>query len=229
MQKYPKVVILRTGNMKFYKGVRLDVEKQFRDELRFGGGYVAQHHDGGEAYNFAPWYGSEEERLCLGFVETMSSGDKRRRILVENILGCEQLRPSDPAAEDVLVVWCARIEEATESVRVMGWYHHATVFREYQEYPIIDENGEVQTFEYNVSAPASGCVLLPVKERFAYRWRVPRGKHNLGRSNIWYARENPAFVEQLVHQIEEYEKYGGENWLDVDADWDVVKNTISIE
>ena len=104
MQKVPKVVILRTGNMKFYKGVKLDVEKQFRDELRFGGGYVAQHHDGGEAYNFAPWYGSEEERLCLGFVETMSSGDKRRRILVENILGCEQLRPSDPAAEDVLVV-----------------------------------------------------------------------------------------------------------------------------
>ena len=149
MQKVPKVVILRTGNMKFYKGVKLDVEKQFRDELRFGGGYVAQHHDGGETYNFAPWYGSEEERLCLGFVETMSSGDKRRRILVENILGCEQLCPSDPAAEDVLVVWCARIEEATESVRVMGWYHHATVFREYQEYSVMDENGEVQTFEYN--------------------------------------------------------------------------------
>lgn len=53
MQKVPKVVILRTGNMKFYKGVKLDVEKQFRDELRFGGGYVAQHHDGGETYNFA--------------------------------------------------------------------------------------------------------------------------------------------------------------------------------
>ncbi len=26
MQKVPNVVILRTGNMKFYKGVRLDVD-----------------------------------------------------------------------------------------------------------------------------------------------------------------------------------------------------------
>lgn len=135
MQKLPRIVILRTGNMKFYKGIKPDAERQFRDELRFGGDYVAQHHTGGEAYNFAPWYGSEEERLCLGFVETMSSGGKRRRILVENILGCDDLRPSDPAAENVLVVWCARIEEASESVRVMGWYHHATVFREYQSTP----------------------------------------------------------------------------------------------
>ena len=145
MQKLPRIVILRTGNMKFYKGIKPDAEKQFRDELRFGGDYVAQHHTGGEAYNFAPWYGSEEERLCLGFVETMSSGSKRRRILVENILGCDDLRPSDPAAEDVLVVWCARIEEASESVRVMGWYHHATVYREYQEYSFTDENGELMT------------------------------------------------------------------------------------
>lgn len=229
MQKLPRIVILRTGNMKFYKGIKLDAERQFRDELRFGGDYVAQHHTGGEAYNFAPWYGGEEERLCLGFVETMSSGGKRRRILVENILGCDDLRPSDPAAEDVLAVWCARIEEASESVRVMGWYHHATVYREYQEYPFTDENGEIQTFEYNVSAPAKGCVLLPAGERYSYRWHVPRGKHNLGRSNIWYARENPAFLEQLVQKIEEYEKYGGENWLDVDADWDAVKNTVTID
>ena len=204
MQKLPRIVILRTGNMKLYKGIKPDAERQFRDELRFGGGYVAQHHTGGEAYNFAPWYGSEEERLCLGFVETMSSGGKRRRILVENILGCDDLRPSDPAAEDVLVVW-------------------------YQEYPFTDENGEIQTFEYNVSAPAKGCVLLPAGERYSYRWHVPRGKHNLGRSNIWYARENPAFLEQLVQKIEEYEKYGGENWLDVDADWDAVKNTVTID
>lgn len=229
MQKLPRIVILRTGNMKFYKGIKPDAERQFRDELRFGGDYVAQHHTGGEAYNFAPWYGSEEERLCLGFVETMSSGGKRRRILVENILGCDDLQPSDPAAEDVLVVWCARIEEASESVRVMGWYHHATVYREYQEYPFTDENGEIQTFEYNVSALAKGCVLLPAGERYSYRWHVPRGKHNLGRSNIWYARENPAFLEQLVQKIEEYEKYGGENWLEVDADWDAVKNTVTID
>ena len=202
MQKLPRIVILRTGNMKFYKGIKPDAERQFRDELRFGGDYVAQHHTG---------------------------GGKRRRILVENILGCDDLRPSDPAAEDVLAVWCARIEEASESVRVMGWYHHATVFREYQEYPFTDENGEIQTFEYNVSAPAKGCVLLPAGERYSYRWHVPRGKHNLGRSNIWYARENPAFLEQLVQKIEEYEKYGGENWLDVDADWDAVKNTVTID
>ena len=41
--------------------------------------------------------------------------------------------------------------------------------------------------------------------------------------------ENPAFLEQLVQKIEEYEKYGGENWLEVDADWDAVKNTVTID
>ena len=31
-----------------------------------------------------------------------------------------------------------------------------------------------------------------------------------------------------MQKIGEYEKYGGENWLDADADWDVVKNTVTI-
>ena len=34
MQKLPRIVILRTGNMKFYKGIKPDAERQFRDELR---------------------------------------------------------------------------------------------------------------------------------------------------------------------------------------------------
>ena len=37
MQKLPRIVILRTGNMKFYKGIKPDAERQLLDELRFCG------------------------------------------------------------------------------------------------------------------------------------------------------------------------------------------------
>jgi hypothetical protein len=51
---------------------------------------------------------------------------------IEKISGCE-LCKSEDSVEDVTVVYCARypFSEKRETV-IVGWYKHATVFRNYE-------------------------------------------------------------------------------------------------
>ena len=202
-----RILFCKIAFMKYYKGVQENV-----DEPRNGGSYVTENRDGGEVYNFdAVSLEGREGEYCLGFVETKSTRkDRKNELHIEKIQGCEALK-NEEAVEDVLVVWCATTPH--EETSIMGWYHHATVYRHYQQCDF--GNDFVQ--DYNVIAKKDDCVLLPEGTRRRYIWDAPVSKkrtYGFGQSLIWYAQEENAkpYIEKLIKQIQEYD---GENWIDV--------------
>lgn len=199
-----RILFCRTGYMKFYKGV------SEKDPIQFGGSYVEKNKIGHEEYNFREVFlDGNPDAQCLGFVETKSRNEKSYQLHIEKIQGLAALKDA-AYAEDVLVVWCAKTEP--NSMRVMGWYKHAVVYRNYQPCVI---DGEERV--YNVIAKSADCLLLPRKERIPWYWRVPYSKKNtygLGQSEVWYAGEPEAeaYVRELAEKIENYD---GDNWIDV--------------
>ena len=218
-----RVLFCNIAWMKYYKG-NLDN----LDPPMGGGSYVEEYHDAHEKYNFDPVYLTEEEcglpddDYCLGFVETKTTnGQTRNQLKIENISGCEACK-KELQVEDVLVIYCARYPDSfVQETYVVGWYKHATVYRQYQTLAFPNENGEVYYQDYNAIARKKDCVLLPKSARRKTPWKVPRKRkgvaYGFGQSNVWYAtdkKENlllDAFLERILKQIAEYD---GENWLD---------------
>lgn len=202
------ILFCKISAMKYYKGV-----VQGFDEPHNGGSYVLEHGQGNEQNNFST-VEFEDGEFCLGFVETKSSrSDKRNELHIENIHGCELFR-NEPCVDDVLVVWCATIKP--NETAIVGWYDHATVYRQYQ-WVDFDDGGDQ---EYNVIARKEDCVLLPVPERTVHIWQAPVARkrtYGFGQSMVWYAQEPQAkaYCEKLVEQIR---KYRGENWIDKSVD-----------
>ena len=157
-----------------------------------GGEYVKRTGDAHEKHNFLPIDltfkdGAMPDGLyCLGFVETKATGkEKANQLHIEKIDGCAACE-HEPAVDDVLVVYCAT-HPAHNFTTVVGWYKHATVFREYQAAEV---NDFVQN--YNAIAKVEDCVLLPVPIRSRRTmWNIPRrncgAAFGLGRSNVWFA------------------------------------------
>ena len=86
--------------------------------------------------------------------------------------------------DDVLVVWVAWSKKLDSHV-VVGWYKHATLYREAQKPPPHanrDYNGEI--FDYYVSCATANATLLPVDERL---FKIHKGKGGMGQENVWYA------------------------------------------
>lgn len=187
-----------------------------------GGEYVKRTGDAHEKHNFLPTDltfqdGSMPDgRYCLGFVETKATGkDRSNQLHIEKIDGCSACG-GEPAVDDVLVVYCAT-HPMHNFTTVVGWYEHATVFREYQA---AEFNDGVQY--YNAIAKAENCVLLPAPARSRRTlWNIPRrnsgAAYGFGRSNIWYAagdEENEALLSKFLKQLERnISEYRGENWL----------------
>jgi len=143
--------------MKYYKGhCAADVPLN-------GGKYVQEHGYGHEEFNFLPrLIEGEAEEECLGFVEPKSNRGRRNMFHIENIEGCAALK-DEPFAEGVLVVWCATRQQ--KDITVVGWYKHATVWRDLQGFIVEYEDGTEEERCFNVRAKASDCVLLPEGER----------------------------------------------------------------
>ncbi|MDO5156478.1 MAG: hypothetical protein Q4D51_10990 [Eubacteriales bacterium] len=205
-----RIVFFNIAWMKEYTG-----NVDGTDTPKFGGDYVQKTGDGHEKYNFTPVsFQNKEEYYCLGFYETKSyNGNTVNQMHIENINGCKLCNKED-YVEDVLVVYCAK-HPAHKYTTVVGWYKHATVFRNYKEAWFSED--EVQY--YNAVAKASDCVLLPVSVRSKkLQWQVPRKangwKFGFGRANVWYASELDdnldVYIDRLVRQIDEYD---GENWI----------------
>ena len=219
-----RILFCNIAWMNYYKGIVLG-----KDEPQNGGSYVKETLDAHEKYNFeivplTKESGYPEGEYCLGFAETKSTNKAtRNQLRIENIYGCESMENED-SVDDVLVIYCALYPDAIEKeTYVVGWYKHATVYRNYEmmRFPSEDKEGNyVQA--YNAIAKKEDCVLLPrASRRKANIWKIPRKSkgvsYGFGQSNVWFARgreENKLldqFLDKIVKQIEEYD---GENWID---------------
>ena len=70
---------------------------------------------------------------------------------------------------------------------MVGWYKHATLYREAQKPPPHanrDYKGEI--FDYYASSETANATLLPVDERLC---KIHKGKGGMGEANVWYAND----------------------------------------
>jgi len=213
--------------MDYYKG-KIDG----RDEPQGGGSYVHIHKDAHESFNFKPEYLTEEAgypegEYCLGFVETKSTNGKTaNQLKIESIDGCEAMKNEDKV-DDVLIIYCALYPDSlNKETYVVGWYKHATVYRNYMEMEFGFDDGSSYYQYYNAIAKKEDCVLLPRPlRRRSNIWRVHRKSNGFpfgfGQANVWFAqgrRENRALDEFLNRIVQQIEEYDGENWIDMGVD-----------
>jgi hypothetical protein len=194
--------------MKYYKGAcDLDVPM-------YGGKFVEENGYGHEEFNFLPieMEGIAEPE-CVGFVEPKSNRGIRNTLHIEKIEGCAAMK-KEPLVDDVLVIWCAKRDRG--DVTVVGWYKHATVWRDVQDWTIMFDNGMEEERGYNVRAKASDCTLLPSGERNRAIWSIPSAKYTgaygFGQSMVWYPTE-PEAENYLTRLLRNIESYRDENWL----------------
>lgn len=205
------IIFAKISDMKYYKGCTPD------DMPVNGGSYVKEHEYAHECKNFFAADTDDGKGACLGFAMlTGGQGSKYPELHIENIVGCSTLK-KEAQVDDVIVVWCSKAR-GSQNMRVVGFYKHATVYRDAKvaEFP-----EEEQIF--NFIADKENCVLLPYSERHSNsKWYVPTsGKNNssfgFGRHSLWYGGSNTdnadeiAFVERMIKSVEEYD---GENWID---------------
>lgn len=174
-----KVVFCEVAWMKQYRGVTDD------DKPMNGGKYIEENGDGGEVYNFKPC-----NRKCYGYV--MHYGDEL------HIERYDKTLKNHSEAVDMTVVWVA---SNGGGCKIVGWYEHATMYREWQQYLAID----FEYYSYNFVAEDKNCFLIPEKDR---KFTVPRapkaGKgRGMGQSQVWYADSEYA-QEEFIPKVMAY-------------------------
>ena len=205
------IIFARVADMKYYKGIT-DIDKPEN-----GGSYVSDTGLAHECYNFQPVIQMGESfEKCIGFC--MMSGGKNgvNQLHIEKIVGCEACKKEE-ACEGVIVVFVSKSSRA-KSMRVVGFYKNATVYRypHFMEF----ENGYEQMYWFE--AQKEDCVLLPYSTRFGSSdWFVPNSTakedFGFGRSQVWYAASKGAskkeleYVEKMIQSIDSYQ---GENWVE---------------
>ena len=176
--------------------------------------YVLEHGTGNEDYNFHAEPLEDGSEVCLGCVQLTG------RLHIERI--ADDITDTDLEADNVLVVWCATMEspDTDQNIStVVGWYQHATVYREYQTF---DCGNRLQ--DYICCAKKENCILLPLAERYKEKWRVPTSKdkrgYAFGHALNWFANsanttEHRRDLEQFIDNLEKsILEYDGENWID---------------
>lgn len=175
----PKILFANIGWMINYNG------QNQSDQILGGGSYSdADKH---EAFNFQDLNGK-----CYGYVQAKYDTINLSRI-------DSSVEDWGQKVEDVLVIWFAT-NPIVGGSWVVGWYKHATVFREYQKSNATQRN----RYGYYVLAKSTDCTLLPVDDRVK---QIPRQVKNYpGRSNIWYADSNDVkvFISEIVSYVESY-------------------------
>ena len=114
---------------------------------------------------------------------------------------------------DVLVVFCTTIKGT--GIRVVGWYKHATAYRECQGKSF---GNEWQL--YFVKTESKNAVLLPYQDRGLLKWEVPSAIRSgtgfgFGQSLYWFAQEKQGrdeanirlrkFLNRMIEQINEFD------------------------
>ena len=199
------IIFVRVADMKYYQGID-DI-----DEPKNGGSYVEENHYAHECFNFSSF--EDDYRKCIGYFQT-SNGDQ---LHIEKINGCEAMK-TEEQVDNVIVVFVAKTD-ISSSMRVVGFYKKATVYRYLHTY-IFNDGADDQC--YWTEAKVEDCILIPSGKRNRAEWSVPsasaKGKlFGFGRSNVWYPckkgcpKEEIEFVERMINQIENYNE---ENYTD---------------
>ena len=203
-----RILFCKISSMKYYKGACA------QDVPMYGGKFVEENGYGHEEFNFLPIdMEGVAEPECVGFVEPKSNRGVRNTLHIEKIEGCAAMK-KEPLVDDVLVIWCAKRDRG--DVTVVGWYKHATVWRDVQDWTIMFDNGVEEERGYNVRAKASDCTLLPSGERNRAIWSIPSAKYTgvygFGQSMVWYPTE-PEAENYLTRLLSNIDNYRDENWL----------------
>ena len=204
-----KVLFCKVSRMKYYKGACE------QDAPYNGGKFVKENGFGHEEFNFLPIECEGTEKImCFGFVEPKSNKGTRNTLHIEKIEGCSACK-KEPCVQDVLVIWCATRMEGDTTV--VGWYKHASVFRDMQEWTMMFADGTEEDRFYNVLAEARNCTLLPEDERNRNAWSVPSARYTksfgFGQAMVWYPEEESAKT-YLGKMITSINNYTGGNWID---------------
>lgn len=208
------IIFCRIADMKYYHGVQ-------GDKVYQNSAYVKQYKSGGEQYNFFPdVYPGGSTPRCFGFVMPNGPYGFDAQLHIEKMNGCELMKDAD-SIDDVTVVFCSKAKNS-DSMRVVGFYKHATVYRRVQDIEFDCPDGGTYYQDYSFVADAEDCVLLPYKERHSSsKWIVPTSRKGgstfgFGRSNFWFASgsstpdKERAYVEKMIESIDTYE---GDNWV----------------
>lgn len=182
-----RILFANIGWMLHYQG------NSITDKISGGGSY--RDEDKHEAYNFSNLNG-----YCYGYVQPVRGG-------TINLHRIDSSCKIDQAyLEDVLVIWTASRPD-TKGTYIVGWYEHATVYREWKENNAKERNG----YSYNIKAKYKDCYLLPVDTRFFEipRARKEQNKGFMGQSNVWYADANIKSVIDFRNTVVEYLKSKG--------------------
>lgn len=173
-----KVVFCQVAWMKYYAGNTED------DRPCNGGSYIKENEDGGEVYNFLPY-----NHKCYGYV--MHQGE----LHIERF---DKTLKNHSETTDVTVVWVATDGKKS---KIVGWYEHATMYRDWQLLRLYDES----EYDYNFVADAEDCYLIDESQR---DFVIPRasivGKgRGMGQSQVWYADSEYA-QENIIPEVLEY-------------------------
>lgn len=174
-----RILFANIGWMISYNG------QSSKDKISGGGSYsdIDKH----EAFNFQDLNGK-----CYGYIQP--SGD---RIDLQRI--DSNVSQNEDYLDDITVVWFAT-NPVIGGSWIVGWYKHATVFRDCQKSNAPQRNG----YGYYVMADMGDCTLLSVDERVM---QIPRQIKNYpGRSNIWYAdaKEIELFKADIIKYINSF-------------------------
>ena len=176
-----RILFANIGWMIHYQG------QSVKDTISGGGSY--RDDDKHEAFNFQNLHG-----VCYGYVQPVNWGHitpSRIDASVNN---------SADRIDDVLVLWTARRPDSGGTF-IVGWYKHATVFRDFQE----SNAKERKEYTYNIIAKAENCTLLSVDDRTIEVPRTQKGQEGgMGQSNVWYADKNIPAIKLFRQQVKDY-------------------------
>lgn len=103
--------------MKYYNGITED------DKPSNGGSWVKENENATECLNFTP---CNDGTYC-GYVSTKSNRGNNNQLHIERVEGISK---DEDIAENVLVIWVAKKNQASKNT-IVGWYKNATVGRYY--------------------------------------------------------------------------------------------------
>ncbi|WP_299448972.1 CDC27 family protein [uncultured Phascolarctobacterium sp.] len=188
-----KYLFCYVSYMDLYDGIELEKNTPFG-----GGSFVAQEGKGMEEHNFTNYNGK-----CYGYVRNPGLFKLER---------LDAAASNSPCVHDVTIVWCAPRPKG--DVVIVGWYEHATLFRE-GKYLF---NGAGLGYEsyYICQTNAEDAYLLAEKDRI---FIVPRAAKSgkgkgFGQQNYWYADGEWARSE-FVPKVEQFIATHKENTINL--------------